>query len=111
MPEVRDTRYLKTQISNETVPPGIPADVYLEVMRMKHLSDLKRADATIERWNRERRRAFAKDFFQILGSIFPDIAGAVKDKRYLRDVEASTIIVAVFDILLIYAKNLPLSTK
>ena len=73
------------------VPPGIPVDLWIEVMRVKHLSDLQRADSIIERWNRKRKIAFAEDVSRILGLLLLYIIGNLQGNRRLTKQDAPII--------------------
>ena len=89
-----------------TVPPGIPADVWLGVARMKHLLQMQNLDLAVEQKTKERKINFVKDVLEVLCSILPEVADAIGCRRNLTESEAIDSISAMAAILQSYAKNL-----
>ena len=119
----KDARYLKDrrasdepassrlQISDSqpetlTVPPGIPAEVWLGVARAKHLLQLQNLDLAVDQKRKERKINFVKDVLEVFSSIIPDIAGAIGGRRSFTKSEAINSISAIASILKSYIRTL-----
>jgi len=89
-----------------TVPPGIPAEVWLGVARMKHLLQMHNLDLAVEQRTKERKINFVKDVLEVLFSIIPEVADAIGHHGNITDAEAIDSISAMAAILQSYAKNL-----
>jgi hypothetical protein len=119
----KDTRYLINRKDSEvsdplrmkipdlkpetlTVPPGIPAEVWLGVARMKHMLQMQNLDLAAEQKTKERKINFVKDVLEVLFSVLPEVANAMGRRRNITKSEAIDSISAMATILQSYVKTL-----
>jgi len=94
------------QTETLTVPPGIPAEVWLGVARMEHLMQMQNLDLAVEKSIKERKINFVKDVLEVLFSILPGVADAIGLRKTLTKSEAMDSISAMASVLQRYVKNL-----
>jgi hypothetical protein len=56
-----------------TVPPCIPAEVWLGVARLEHMLEMHNLDLDVERKRKERKINFVKDVLEVLFSFYPKL--------------------------------------
>jgi len=89
-----------------TVPPGIPAEVWLGVARMEHMLHMQNLDLASANRAKERNINFVKDVLEVLYSIIPEVADAIGRHITLTQSEAMDSIFAMASILQRYVKHL-----